>query len=431
LNLAIHSYTFRLNTKVFENSTFENLVIKQEEANGTYYYYLYRYDRINNSEDEFPYVVSRMLLSEAVINSNNLDAFLQNSVPPIDCCYWIVSPRDFEPYLYCEEGCISSDSANNSSGSNDNNGSENASDTDNSSNENSSSDTGNTSDTTNPNNSGNTGNTNPSGGHPASGGTSPTGNYEGGGVQSTNDFHGGIPAFLDEIPQITDSLENCLGSTNTNIGSFVFNQTENATQLNTYLQNNNCSLEAQNFAIQAIEALMEDENLSFGEYKHIVENEQNYKDRMSIEELNIYNSLNRFKQLRYLQSAYNAETMMNNLYPIDIDNPCNAYNGQGDAFRHALWNALATVRIGENLTQQLTTAHENHPAPNNYPISLYNKEKQMDLYNNARGRELANTSGLIIDAVVSAKENGNLRYLSNLDSNNCRATSESILIPTN
>jgi len=117
----------------------------------------------------------------------------------------------------------------------------------------------NTSNTTNPNNSSNTKNTNPPGGHPASGGTSPTGNYEGGGVQSTNDFHGGIPAFLDEIPQITDSLENCLGSTNTNIGSFVFNQTENATQLNTYLQNNNCSPEAQNFAIQAIEALMEEE----------------------------------------------------------------------------------------------------------------------------------------------------------------------------
>ena len=101
-------------------------------------------------------------------------------------------------------------------------------------------------------------------------------------------------------------------------------------------------------------------------------------------------------------------------------------------FRHAFFSALSTIRIGEILTNQLTTAHEDRPAPSGYLISNYNKEKQMDLYNNAKGREIAiNGSGLIWKLIKSAKENGVLQYLTALNSNNCRATNNSVLTPTN
>ena len=152
---------------------------------------------------------------------------------------------------------------------------------------------------------------------------------------------------------------------------------------------------------------------------------------MSTEELNLFENLTRNQQLLYLQSAFNAETLMNSLYTSSANNPCSAHNGQGDAFRHAVWSALSTVRIGGTLTSQLTTAHENRPTPTGYTEAQYNAEKQMDLYNNARGRELAYTTGLVVNAVKSAKENGNLRHLSNLDSNNCLPTSSSNLIFTN
>ena len=136
--------------------------------------------------------------------------------------------------------------------------------------------------------------------------------------------------------------------------------------------------------------------------------------------------------MKYLQSAYNAENRMESLYPLTSLNPCSTYNGKGDAFRHAFWNALSTVRIGESLTEQLTTAHEDRSAPPGYPAADYAKETQMDLYNNARGREIAYGSGLLWQLVKTAKENGELRYLAPLNTPlNCRATSSSILTPTN
>ena len=34
---------------------------------------------------------------------------------------------------------------------------------------------------------------------------------------------------------------------------------------------------------------------------------------------------------------------------------CERYNGKGDAFRHAYWNALASQSLGVNTTKLLTT----------------------------------------------------------------------------
>lgn len=56
-------------------------------------------------------------------------------------------------------------------------------------------------------------------------------------------------------------------------------------------------------------------------------------------------------------------------------------NGKGDAFRHCLWNALMTMRIGAGAAERIATNHETFaqgPAD----------ETNVDLYNNAQGRFL-------------------------------------------
>jgi RHS repeat-associated protein len=59
-----------------------------------------------------------------------------------------------------------------------------------------------------------------------------------------------------------------------------------------------------------------------------------------------------------------------------------AWNNQADAYRHAYWNAEMTRRMGMSLAEKFATAHE--AGENNNP-----QEKQMDLYDNMVGRELA------------------------------------------
>lgn len=108
------------------------------------------------------------------------------------------------------------------------------------------------------------------------------------------------------------------------------------------------------------------------------------------------------------------------------------YNGKGDAVRHAFWNALSTVRLGETLTKQLTDAHETDPHPDPTYTNHY-KEVQMDLFNNAVGRQIANGSGKLYELIEQAIANGDLRYLSRLlgGGQSGRATNQSELTPTN
>lgn len=138
----------------------------------------------------------------------------------------------------------------------------------------------------------------------------------------------------------------------------------------------------------------------------------------------MFENITRTEQLKYLWSAKQAQDKANELFP----NPCQRYNGKGDAFRHAYWNALSAMRIGVSLTQSLTTAHENMP-----PEYLYNyKENEMDYYNNEVGRSLViNGASDLLQSTLQALNNGSLRYLNNLNSNNCQATVNSQLIPTN
>ena len=57
------------------------------------------------------------------------------------------------------------------------------------------------------------------------------------------------------------------------------------------------------------------------------------------------------------------------------------HNGEADAFRHTFWNALMTKEFGADFAKKVGDAHEDYAGN---PFS----EKQMDLYNNARGREI-------------------------------------------
>ena len=70
--------------------------------------------------------------------------------------------------------------------------------------------------------------------------------------------------------------------------------------------------------------------------------------------------------LQYAQSNYaNTEAVQ--------------HNGNGDAFRHALWNYGMAVDVGSSFARQWSNAHEN--GTSNNPAL----EKQMDLFNNGVG----------------------------------------------
>lgn len=62
----------------------------------------------------------------------------------------------------------------------------------------------------------------------------------------------------------------------------------------------------------------------------------------------------------------------------------NSWGTNGDAYRHALWNAMGAKGVGDSYMAAFATAHETGSAGYN-PNSI---DTQMDLKNNAKGREL-------------------------------------------
>lgn len=151
---------------------------------------------------------------------------------------------------------------------------------------------------------------------------------------------------------------------------------------------------------------------------------ERFKNQMSDSEKVIFDNLLPNRKLWYMCAAKKALDKANELFPNSV------HNGTGDAFRHALWNGISSLLIGNNLAEQLTTAHESKPAPPNDPFNY--KEVEMDLYNNNKGRQIAMISNIsnITANVLKDLSNGYLRYLNNLDSNTL-ATYNSTLIPTN
>lgn len=155
--------------------------------------------------------------------------------------------------------------------------------------------------------------------------------------------------------------------------------------------------------------------------------EQDYKNRMSVSERQIFDSMSRFNQLGYLANAQKATWKSEELFPNSLR------NGKGDAFRHAYWNALNVILLGDNLAESLATAHEDQPPTYTYS----HKETQMDLFNNEVGRSkhswFSNGFSSLTNSIINSITNGELRYLSHLQGRTSSglATYQSQLIPTN
>ncbi|KAJ3285363.1 hypothetical protein HK104_009531 [Borealophlyctis nickersoniae] len=87
--------------------------------------------------------------------------------------------------------------------------------------------------------------------------------------------------------------------------------------------------------------------------------------------------------------------------------PTSLHNGKGDAFFHCYWSALMVHRIG---AIQAKTIGDLHEAKNNHPKA----EKQMDLYNNAVGRQLGQKWKLDLSvklACLHAVNHGQLKLI--------------------
>ena len=208
--------------------------------------------------------------------------------------------------------------------------------------------------------------------------------------------------------------------------SWLNKNTNVAINLLSYLVKERYSVEAKNFAESAIDALFNNGEIDLTNM--LIYNPQvaqDYKARMSPAEITIFNTLNTLQKEGYLRAATQAYIYAETHFTRPVRNT------KGDTFKHTFWNALSTVYIGESLTEQLTTAHENINYNPNYPNHF--KETQMDLFNNSKGRQIAYGSGRLYQLVQNALENGELRYLSNLEftSGFWRATDNSQLIPTN
>lgn len=84
------------------------------------------------------------------------------------------------------------------------------------------------------------------------------------------------------------------------------------------------------------------------------------------------------------------------------------YNGAGDAFRHCWWSALMTRNQSVYVAAIVGDLHEH------YAVGQPANEKDMDLYNNARGRDVAGMTvndSHAANYCFNASLNGTLRVL--------------------
>ena len=233
-----------------------------------------------------------------------------------------------------------------------------------------------------------------------------------------------LEAFLENLKNVED-LDARLSLTDAGKDWLLLHSTF-ISEIELFLDENQYSSGTLAFAKNSILVLLNDGEVDFNNrllYDSSLD--QDYRSRMSGEEIEIFNTLSDFQKADYLKSAQQASNYANSYHGASI------YNGKGDAVRHAFWNALSTVRLGGPLAKQLTDAHESGDLDPDY-INHY-KERNMDLFNNVKGIEIGNSSGRLYQLVEQALANGDLRYLSYLLGGGAsgRATDSSQLIPTN
>lgn len=96
------------------------------------------------------------------------------------------------------------------------------------------------------------------------------------------------------------------------------------------------------------------------------------------------------------------------------------HNGNGDAFRHALWNFGMAADAGQSFAKRWSDAHE-YGEPNNPPL-----EKAMDLHNNSVGLQLAKDNpGTLLHSTFRNKTREKVR------NGTCRRIVNNRLVKTN
>jgi anti-sigma28 factor (negative regulator of flagellin synthesis) len=94
-------------------------------------------------------------------------------------------------------------------------------------------------------------------------------------------------------------------------------------------------------------------------------------------------------------------------YAFSLYSEDGIHNGKGDAFRHALWNAMNTRDLGKVIAKKYADAHEDYKGN---PTG----EKNMDLKNNEIGREIGENNPKasdheLIKIIKERLENGELQ----------------------
>ncbi|MFJ6675048.1 DUF6973 domain-containing protein [Actinosynnema sp. NPDC091369] len=102
------------------------------------------------------------------------------------------------------------------------------------------------------------------------------------------------------------------------------------------------------------------------------------EERRAIEELSLSEKVDFFHS--YFQAMEGGSTVFPDVGRAgELDN-------HRDAYRHALWNALLTERLGEDKAAELTTLHEGVP-DDEHPLDPV--REAMDMHNNEVGRRIA------------------------------------------
>lgn len=111
---------------------------------------------------------------------------------------------------------------------------------------------------------------------------------------------------------------------------------------------NNFSKESKIFVIEVIKTKKVNPDSEFDfEERLIYLPEKDYTYWMTPPEKLIFETLNNFQKIQYLKSAFQAKKYTQMYYKSTYK------NGNGDAFRHAFWNALSAIRIGKKAHQKI------------------------------------------------------------------------------
>lgn len=111
------------------------------------------------------------------------------------------------------------------------------------------------------------------------------------------------------------------------------------------------------------------------------------------------------QSVKVFNNSSTASSTASSLYKAET-----LYLGNGDAFRHAYWNALNVKSVGANIAKAFANAHESETPEGN--------DKTMDLRNNTVGRNIgriySNSSNATIkNKVIEAVNQGRLYRLYN------------------